>query len=93
MNQLWLQNEVYNGELASNKVGTKKNIAYALAKAVSAEVLGYHVESSGAETRRDRHRLAPEVAENSYEEGTTVDSSEQERWLESVVAADGDIGE
>ena len=86
VNQLWLQDKVYKGEITLNKVGTDVNIADALTKAVNSETLKYHVDNSAAECRRDRHRLAPEVAEDGCEE---VDvSSEQEQRLESGVTAD-----
>ena len=39
-----------------------ENIADALPKAVSFEMLNYHADNSSAEYRRDRHRMAPEVA-------------------------------
>ena len=81
---------VYKGEIVLKKVGTDENIADALTKGVNAETLRYHVDHSAAEVRRDRHRLAPEIAEDEREE--TTEGSEQERWLESEVAA-GDIVE
>ena len=90
VNQLWLQDKVYIGEVTLNKVGTNENIADALTKAVSADVLSYHVENSSAETRRDRHRLAPEIVDDNCEEGIIDDSPEQGQWLESVVMAEGD---
>ena len=93
VNQLWLQDKVYKGEITLNKVKTDENIADALAKAVGAAVLGYHVDKSNAECRRDRHRIAPMITEerSGEEGGGDDDGSEQERWLESVVAADGNI--
>ena len=84
VNQLWLQDKVYIGEIVLNKVRTEENIADALTKAVNAETLSYHVENSSAELRRDRHHLAPRLAEDEIDEGPHEDSSEQERWLESV---------
>ena len=90
VNQLWLQDKVYKGEITLNKVGTDVNIADAFAKAVNSETLKYHVENSAAECRQDRHRLAPEVVEDNCEKGIIDVSSEQERWLESVVTAEGD---
>ena len=51
VNQLWLQDKVYNGEISLNKVKTDENLADALTKAVSAEILSYHVEKTNAECR------------------------------------------
>ena len=84
VNQVWLQDKVYIGEITLNKVGTNENIADALTKALNAETLGHHVENSSAECRRDRHWMAPAVV---------GDSSEQEQRLESKVAAEGTIAE
>ena len=59
VNQLWLQDKVYKGEITLNKVKTDENIADALTKAVGAEVLGYHVDKSNAEcdeTATELHR-------------------------------------
>ena len=87
VNQLWLQDKLYIGEIALNKVGTNQNIADALTKAVSVEVLGCHVNNSSGECRRDRHRIAPEIDDEDSEK--IGKGSEQEQWLESMVAADG----
>ena len=86
VNQLWLQDKVYKGEIELKKVGTDVNIADALTKGVNAETLQYHVDNSAAEVRRDRHRLAPEIAEDECEK--IAEGSEQEQRLESEVAAD-----
>ena len=87
VNQLWLQEKVYKGEIVLKKVGTLENIADALTKAVNAETLRYHVENTAAECRRDRHRLAPEVVgEDAGDEGREEDCSEQELRLESRAA-------
>ena len=45
------------------KIGTAEHIADTLMKAVDAETLRYHVESSNAECRQDRHHIAPTIAE------------------------------
>ena len=92
VNQLWLQDKVYKGEITLKKIGTDENLADALTKPVSAEILSYHVEKSGAEVRRDRHRLAPEVAENNGGRDAGDESSEQERWLEPGAAEEEDHG-
>ena len=82
--QLWLQEKVYKKEILLNKVGTLENIADALTKPVSAETLKYHVDNSSAECRKDRHRLAPEVAiGEDKDEGYIEDSPEQGPSLES----------
>ena len=89
VNQLWLQDKVYNGEVTLNKVKTDENIADALTKAVSAETLSYHVEHSCGECRRDRHRIAPTIEEK-------IEDAEagpaQGQWLESVAAEEEDDG-
>ena len=53
VNQLWLQDKVYNGEITLNNVGTAENIAGAFTKAVNGETLQYHVDHRAAEVRRD----------------------------------------
>ena len=64
VNQLWLQDKVYKKEVEIVKVATENNLADALTKPVSAEVIKRHVEGIGAEMRRDRHRLAPNVVQS-----------------------------
>ena len=92
VNQLWLQDKVYIGEIVLNKVRTEENIADALTKAVNAETLGYHVGNSSGECRRDRHILAPTITEDDKEENDAdeEDSLEQGQWLESGVTEEGD---
>ena len=90
VNQLWLQDKVYNGKVALNKVKTDENIADALTKAVSAETLGYHVEHSNGECRQDRHRIAPTIEDNNRE---VEAGSAQEPWLEPMVAEEENHGE
>ena len=63
VNQLWLQDKVYNGEVVLNKVRTDENIADAMTKAVTAGTLGFHVDGSGGTRRRYRHWMAPEITE------------------------------
>ena len=88
VNQLWLQDKVYIGEVTLNKVKTEENIADALTKAVNAETLRYHVENSSGEGRRDRHWMAPAITEDETKESGAEeeDSPEQGQWLESEVA-------
>ena len=87
VNQLWLQEKIYVGEIVLKKIGTLENIADALTKPVNAETLRYHVEYSGGECRRDRHRLAPATAEAEYEEGVHGDDClEEGQRLESRAA-------
>ena len=64
MNQVWLQEKVYKGEIMLKEAGTMEQIADALAKAVSRETLEFHVAQTSAECQRDRHRIALEVAED-----------------------------
>ena len=64
VNQLWLQDKVYRKEVEIVKVATERNLADALTKPVSAEIIKRHVEGIGAEMRKDRHRLAPSVVQS-----------------------------
>ena len=85
VNQPWVQDKVYIGEITLNKRGTAENMSDALTKAVDAENLSYHVNNGSAGRRRDRHWMAPEMTKDHAVENTDrEDGSEQERWLESV---------
>ena len=91
--ELWIQEKVYKKEILLKKVGTLETIADALTKPVHAETLKYHVDHSSAECRKDRHRLAPEVARGDEEvDDTGGDGSEQEQCLESRAAEEEEAG-
>ena len=62
MNQLWLQEKVYGGEVEIVKVKSEQNMADALTKAVDAKGIGGHVDGIGAEIRSGRHTLAPKLS-------------------------------
>ena len=77
--QSWLQDKAYKWEIVLTWDRREH------CRRVDAETLQHHVDHSAAEARRDRHRLASEIAEDECDE--FVDGSEQERWLESEIAA------
>ena len=89
VNQLWLQDKAYRGEMLLKKAGMAENIAYTFTKPLNAETLGYHVESSSAEGRRDRCRIAPGITEDETKKSSAHEEnrSGQEQWLESEVLA------
>ena len=65
MNQLWLQEKVYGGEVEIVKVRSEENMADALTKALDSKGIKSHVEGVGSEIRVGRHSLAPKLsAEN-----------------------------
>ena len=55
VNQLWLQEKVYCGEVRLVKVGTAENLADALIKPVGAADIYKHAEGLGYELRGGRH--------------------------------------
>ena len=63
VNQLWLQEKVYKGEIIVDKVSTDENLADALTKPLTNEGIMKHVQALGYEMRQDRHRLAHDVTE------------------------------
>ena len=63
VNQLWLQEKVYNGDIIVEKVGTDENLADALTKPLTSQGVLKHVEGLRYDMRQDRHRLAPSVGE------------------------------
>ncbi len=67
VNQLWLQENIYEGEIETIKVRTDENLADALTKAVSAKILNEHVNGVGAQIRSDRHLLVPKLNEGEDE--------------------------
>ena len=67
VNQLWLQEKVYQGEITIHKVKGEENIADALTKNVERKTLEEHIRLAGVEIRIDRHPLAP-VVEAEFEE-------------------------
>ena len=77
VNQIWLQEKVYAGEIIVEKVKTDKNLADALTKPLTNEDILKHIHGMGYEMRRDRHRLAPAVtAEEFVEEADGEDADE-----------------
>ena len=71
VSQLWLQQEVYRGNICIEKVSGTKNLADALTKAVDGKTLRDHIEAIGAQVNDTRHPLAPklEYEGNIEEEG------------------------
>ena len=81
VNQLWLQEKVYSGEIRLVKVGTDENLADALTKPVGAADIYKHAEGLGYEMRQDRHPLAPSIDRMS-DEGREEDEGEDEEERE-----------
>ena len=61
VNQLWLQEKVYKGEVVIEKVDTKCNLADALTKPLSEEDMATHVAMTGSRIENSRHPIAPRV--------------------------------
>ena len=61
VNQLWLQDKVYSGEIGILKVKSEENMADALTKALASKNIVEHITGVGAEIRTGRHPLAPKV--------------------------------
>ena len=62
VNQLWLQEKVYEGKMEIVKVRSEENMADALTKALDSKGIRSHVEGIGAEVRMGRHPLAPKLS-------------------------------
>ena len=63
VHQLWLQDAIYRGKLALEKVDGKTNPADALTKAVGADMLNILLQGSSTNLSRGRHRLNPQLEE------------------------------
>ena len=61
VNQLWLQEKVYKGEVVIEKVDTKCNLADALTKPLSEEDMDAHVAMTGSRIEKSRHPIAPRI--------------------------------
>ena len=73
VNQLWLQEKVYKGEIIVEKIKTDENLADALTKPLNNEDIIKHVQGMGYDLRIDRHRLAPAVEREEFEEADDGD--------------------
>ena len=60
VNQLWLQEKVFKGEIVITKVKGEQNLADASTKMVDAKTLSDHIQGIGPVVSNDRHPLAPE---------------------------------
>ena len=77
MNQLWLQEKVYAGDIIVEKVKTDENLADALTKALTNEDIIKHIQGMGYAMRQYRHRLAPAVAAEEF--GAEADNNEDDK--------------
>ena len=68
VNQLWLQEKVFKGEIVVQKVDTKANLADALTKSLSEDEMAEHVRLCGSSVGKSRHPLAPRVEVVEYRE-------------------------
>ena len=57
--QLWLQDKVRKGDIKVVKVGTHENIADALTKYVSRDIMSSHMRNTSQHLVSGRHELAP----------------------------------
>ena len=78
MNQLWLQEKVYCGEVRLVKVRTEDNLADALTKPVGAADIYKHVEGLGYVLKGDRHPLAPNIDKEGAGGGEEGNEEEEE---------------
>jgi len=76
--QLWVQEKVSKGEILVTKVKTEENLADALTKHVSKEIMNIHVKGVGGEIRQDRHSMAP-VSEYRKEVGEEWEGEEEDQ--------------
>ena len=67
VSQLWVQDKVAAGEVVLQKVGTSDNIADALTKNVSADILHKHMHSTCQQIETGRHEIMPEIAKQEKE--------------------------
>ena len=61
VNQLWLQDKVFSGEVEIQKVKGESNIADALTQHINNKLLEWHRDEVGYEIVVSRHKLMPEV--------------------------------
>ena len=68
VNQLWLQQKVYDKSVEILKVPTEEHLADVLTKAVDSIKLRKHIEDINAWTSNDRHELTPGLDYGKQEE-------------------------
>ena len=61
VNQLWLQEKVYDGRIELKRIDAQDHLADAPTKPVDAKHLDWHVEACGGIIGRGRHALMPKV--------------------------------
>ena len=76
--QLWAQEKVSKGEILVTKVKTEENLADALTKHVSKEIMSTHIKGVGGEIRQDRHSIAP-VSEYQKEVGEEWEGEDEDQ--------------
>ena len=76
VNQLWLQEKVYEKKIEIIKVPTEENIADVLTKAVDSTKLDWHIGAINAWTSKDRHGLTPGLDYGKDEE-TEIEEEEE----------------
>ena len=62
MQYLWVQQEVHEGRLNVEKVGTQENMADLLTKALAADAVNRHMENLKMQTCLTRASTAPKLA-------------------------------
>ena len=62
VSQLWVQDKVASGEVVLQKVSTCDNVADAMTKNVSNDILQKHMNLTSQEVEIGRHELMPEVS-------------------------------
>ena len=58
MNQLWAQDKVCKGRILVTKVNTEEDLADALTKPPSNEIMSIHMRGVAGEIRQDRRKIA-----------------------------------
>ena len=71
---LWVQQEVYEGRLNVEKVGTQENMADLLTKALEADAINRHMANLKMQTCLTRARTAPKLA--------TINTSDGDKWVD-----------
>ncbi len=72
VNQMWLQEKVYVGEIEIVKVRSEDNLADALTKPMDAVSIQRHIEGIGAGVSKTRHPLTPKLEYRKEEEELEV---------------------
>ena len=76
VNQLWIQDRVFRGDLKLTKVPGQSNLADGLTKYISSDQIKSHMFGSSQHVSEGRHENAPKVNMDDWEEGIKDDVCE-----------------